>query len=296
MPKQTRKPRHTMLFAIISILALLLIIAIIDSNSRLSESYYTISSAKLPAAFDGYRIVQISDLHNKQYGEDNLRLIQRIDNFAPDIVVLTGDMLSRNSDDFADFLPTAAALASKYPTYYITGNHERAFSKAKLDLLFAELTDLGVIIMDNKSILLSRGGESIAMHGLSYPVHYYKQEEEAASQQRMHLLIEQELGACDTSLFNLLLVHNPVYFETYCAWGADLSLSGHIHGGLIRLPFIGGVFGPPHKLFPTYDAGLFDNDNGQQMIVSRGLAAGIFGFRLFNRPDLVLISLQAEAD
>ncbi len=283
-----------MLLTILAIIALALLITIIDSNTRLTESYYDISFQKLPAAFEGYRIAHISDLHNKTFGEDNIRLIERIDEFAPSIVVLTGDMLSRNSKDLDDFLPTAQILGAKYPTYFISGNHEQALKHPLLEELYQQLAACKVTVLDNQKLELVKDGQSIDLYGFSYSLEYYSLNRRAANATRqIKTLADAELGVPDPNRFTILLTHNPVYFEAYCQWGADLTLSGHIHGGMVRLPGLGGVFGAGGTLFPKYDAGIY-SENNQHMIVSRGLGAGIFGFRLFNPADLVFITLDQD--
>jgi predicted MPP superfamily phosphohydrolase len=275
----------------IIILIALLIIAFIYSDNVISVSNYTVRSAMLPTAFEGYRIVHLSDLHNKSFGEDNSRLIDEIEAAKPHIIVMTGDMLSRNSHSLHEFLRTAQKLAATYLIYYIAGNHELAFAPDKQRQLYGELTRLGITVLNNNKSTISHYNSSIDLYGLIYPLEYYHSSLKKGPRLSADD-IEKLIGKADERRFQLLLAHNPLFFDAYSSWGADLTLCGHIHGGMLRLPGIGGVFSPNHSLFPKYDAGHYSKD-GSQMIVSRGLGRGICGLRLFNPADLVVITLSA---
>ena len=276
---------------IISIVVLLLIvmvgILIYIDNNLIETTNVEIISEKVPDSFEGYKILQLSDLHNRNFGENNIWLIQKIREADPDIIVLTGDMVTGNDKDFTVFFNLVEAISTEYPIYFIPGNHEIAMkdsAKKEFQDLFEET---GVVFLDNQKVeLVSSEGECINLYGLWYPNTYYKNKPLTCE------MIEQYIGIPDTSAYNILLTHQPKYFELYEEWGADLIMSGHIHGGMVRLPYFGPVFSPDEGLFPKYSDGEY-HLNEAVLVVSRGLGIGARGFRIFNRPDLVLITLKS---
>lgn len=276
---------------IISIVVLLLIVIIVIQiyidNNLIQTTNVEIASEKVPDSFEGYKILQLSDLHNRSFGENNIRLIQKIHEADPDIIVLTGDMVTGNDKDFTVFFKLVEALSVEYPIYFIPGNHELALkddSKQKFLDLFEKT---GVVFLDNQKVeLVSPDGDVVNLYGLWYSNTYYKKESLTLD------MIDRNIGIADMSAYNILLTHQPKYFELYEKWGADLTMSGHIHGGMVRLPILGAVFSPDEGLFPKYSGGeYFINDS--VLVVSRGLGIGTRGFRVFNRPDLVLITLKS---
>lgn len=260
------------------------------SNFGISISKYDVSSEQLPSGFEGYRIVQLSDLHSASVGQGNSSLLHAVEESAPDIVVMTGDMVSRYDTDFSVTLALCAKIAEKYPTYYIQGNHEEGLAKEDWYTLKEALEECGVTVLDNEVLTLSAAnGHTVNLIGLWFNLDYYHQMT-SYYQPFTGETIQKILGSAPEG-YNILLAHNPNYFEVYAAWGADLTLSGHIHGGMVRLPFIGGVLSPETLLFPKYDAGLYQQD-ASAMVLSRGLGRGRMGIRLFNPPDVVLITLH----
>ena len=257
-------------------------------------SHYTVSSSKLPKSFDGYRIVQLTDLHSKSFGPGNKRLIDKIKGLKPDLIVVTGDMINSKNDSGGVFEKLAAALVKKYPVYCISGNHEEKADQKLVARFKEQLAGLGVHYLDNEKVQIIRGGDSISLYGLTVPLCCY------GSRQTMKNdgitltkdAITQRIGAADRTKFNLLLVHSPFFFGSCAAWGADLSLAGHVHGGVIRLPFIGGVISPDFQFFPQYDAGLFKKGNAR-MIVGRGLGTTLVSIRVLDQPEIVAITLKA---
>lgn len=272
----------------------LIVILIYWSNYGISVSKYPVSSSKVPAGFEGYRIVQLSDLHSATIGRNNSRLLDAVEAEQPDIVVMTGDMVSNFDENFSVTLALCASLAERYPVYYIMGNHEEGLDKEDWSVLRSSLTDAGVVILDNEVIsLTAENGDTVNLIGLWYNLNYYHQ---LASHYTAFTgeIVEKILGSAPQG-YNILLAHNPNYFEVYSAWGADLTLSGHIHGGMIRLLFIGGVLSPETLLFPQYDAGLYENGDAA-LILSRGLGRGRMGIRFFNPPDVVSITLHCVSE
>lgn len=237
------------------------------------------------------KIVHLSDLHGASYGQDNSLVIQSIQEEQPDLVVMTGDMVDERDPSFHPFLNLCQKIADGYTTYYIPGNHEQRFSKEKMKLLLSELKRIGVTSLINRSELLLIRGRKLRIYGLVTPMEYYK--DLLRNYNPKACLTRQDteryLGPCDLGLFTLLLSHNPLYFNAYHSWGADLTLSGHIHGGIVRIPGMGGLLSPEAKFFPKYDGGCFE-ENGKHLIVSRGLGNN-FGIRINNPPELVYITI-----
>lgn len=247
------------------------------NNTALQVTEYDISSSGLPASFDGYKIVQISDLHNTEFGKDNSRLINKIREQAPDIIVITGDIVDSRRTNVAialSFVREAAAIA---PVYYVPGNHE---SRIDHDTLFADLREAGAVTLLNDVTALKKGNDTLSLIGIKDPTFYPD-----------HKIDEMLLPLMPEEGYTIVLSHRPEELGNYALCGADLVFTGHVHGGQFRFPFIGGLYSPGQGLFPKYDAGVF-TEGKTQMIVSRGLGNSAFPFRLFNRPEIVVVTLK----
>ena len=259
---------------------------------------YEIQSSKLHEGFDGCRIVFLTDLHSNLYGRENQKLLQKIEEAEPDYIMCTGDMIVGRTDcDIHVAMELFAALSKKWDIYYSLGNHEQKLMKypETCDTTFVEYIDglkaLGVHVLDNESISLKRGQDTISVTGITvdYKYHYKiwrKIKMEAA-------YVEKLAGECEKDVFQLLLAHNPEHLEAYAGWGADLVLSGHIHGGIMILPWIGGVIAPSYELFPKFDFGIFQ-EGKCKMVLSRGLGTHTINFRIFNKPEISCITLRKE--
>ncbi|MFA6940277.1 MAG: metallophosphoesterase [Clostridiaceae bacterium] len=288
-------------FEIIFVISIVLSVIFFLDNNWLKVQRYNINSSKLPEEFNGFKIVQLSDLHSKVFGKNNVQLLNKIRKINPDIIVITGDMLNSENDNGESFLNLARNLNKEYKMiYYVEGNHEQ-IAKSIADTENSEwfneymnkLKKSGIIVLNNDKIELKKGNQIIKLYGLGLPLSYYKgkDSERLAGEKEYQISdIKNSIGQADKEKFNILLTHNPKYFPVYSSWGADLTLAGHIHGGYVRLPFVGGVFSPDKTLFPEYDAGEFENASSK-MIVSCGLGNGKIGFRIFNRPEITVITL-----
>ena len=255
-------------------------------NTAVELNRYTISVAELPEAFDGFRIAHISDLHNTEIGNNNEKLISKLKDADPDIIVITGDMIdSRNTDvDIAlNFAKEAVEIA---PCYYVSGNHEARVSE--YSELKEGLTELNVTLLENSKVKIELCGEAITLAGVddpSFSTDYLFGDDESIMNGKLNELLGDEDG------YTILLSHRPELFETYCRSKADLIFSGHAHGGQFRIPFIGGIAAPHQGLFPEYDSGLYVKGN-TKMIVSRGVGNSIIPFRVNNRPEIILVELD----
>lgn len=262
---------------------------------------YTYKSDKVPEGFQNYKILQLTDLHSNLFGKDNVRLLQEIEKVDPDMIAVTGDMMNSLEDDGVVFLELAEQLVKRYPVYYIDGNHElivKLISKRGEHQFYPafieRLKQLGVHIVNDKSAKLTRGEDEILLTGLDIPLIFYSDKDaDIGNYEFNRSYVEKKIGQAADDLFHLLLVHNPDYFPVYEQWGAHLILAGHHHGGMIRIPFMGGLIGQNGKfeLFPTYSAGEF-KENEATMYVGRGLGNYSINLRLFNRPELVVVTLK----
>ena len=253
------------------------------SNHSLQTQSFTYTSSRLPAGFDGCVIVQLSDLHGAEFGADNKDLLQQVLDAAPDYIFLTGDLQDQYRQTPQSYsVELGRSLARIAPTYFVTGNHEWAFPDVRG--LKRGLEEAGVTVLTNEFVPLERSGDSILLAGIDDPNGF--------ADQKTPEELAEEIHAIDGSPFWLLLAHRNNYFEKeYSRLGADLVISGHAHGGLVRLPFTDGLVSVERTLFPSYTAGFYEV-NGGDLFVSRGLGNSGRSFRLFNRPELVILTLR----
>ena len=272
---------------IVSVLVILCLrIWTLWGNTAVEVNEYRILSDKIPEAFSGFRIAQVSDLHNAEFGEDNEMLSKLLSETDPDMIVITGDLIdSRHTDmDIAlDFAGKAVQIA---PVYYVTGNHEARVPE--YEQLKTGLVDLGVTVLDDQKVQITKDGESITLMGIldpSFSTDYLFGDTESVSKQAISELQNESDG------FTVLLSHRPELFDLYVNTGVDLVFSGHAHGGQFRLPFVGGLVAPNQGFFPKYDAGQFIKEN-TTMIVSRGVGNSIIPVRFNNRPEIIVAELR----
>ena len=282
-----RKRRRWIFLAVFLAGFLGVIVWVAWGNTALVTTELSVKSEKLPAAFDGFRLVQVSDLHNASFGEGNSELLERVEQAQPDCIALTGDLVDSRHTDVDAALSFASEAAKIAPTYYVTGNHEARLEE--WEQLLTGLEEAGVTILQNESILLEREGQSIVLAGVEDPSFHddpLLHDTEGVFERNLESLSLEE------GRYTILLSHRPEYFAFYEKLGFDLVLAGHAHGGQFRLPGIGGLWAPGQGLFPEYDAGLYQQ-GGTAMAVSRGLGNSLFPFRVNNRPEIVAITLQA---
>lgn len=282
MAEKAPKKLHSFRIALAVLLMLAALFALLfaDSANRLVTTDYTVTSARLPADFDGFRIVQLSDLHAAEFGKDNARLVRAVAAAQPDLIVLTGDFIEAE-----DQIPVTLALARQLvplaPVYFVSGNHD--WASHAISALFDGLADAGVTCLRNEFVTLQRGAGSIVLEGVDDPnglADMLKPDEVAAAVQAEH-----------PGTFTVLLGHRNYWVEEYPTLPVDVILCGHAHGGIVRLPGVGGLIGTDRTLFPDYTAGMFAS--GQyQMIVSRGLGQIAQLPRLLNNPEIVCLTLR----
>ena len=236
----------------------------------------------LPAEFEGLRIVQLSDLHGHQYGQDSRELLELVAEQQPDLIAVTGDLIDQASQ--MDMVPVLArGLADIAPTYYVTGNHE--WAAGDVPRLKGILAECGVTVLSNQYTVLEQAGASLVLAGVDDPNGYADQK----TPEELYGEILQEVG--DGCV--ILLAHRNTRFGQYAQAGYDLVIAGHGHGGIVRLPFTDGLLGANREFFPTWTAGVYTLGDST-LFVSRGLGNNtvpIPGFRLFNRPELAVLEL-----
>ncbi len=286
MKKKLFTPKKRILYlALAAVLGIALWLA--WGNTALMVSEYTVESNRLPASFDGFTIVQISDLHNAEFGEGNKNLLALIEKSKPDLIALTGDLIDSNRLDLEVAVSFAGKAAALAPICFVTGNHESYIEE--YETLETRLKLIGVRVLRNEAVALERGDSSLLLIGLDDPAFTLRsdlfKETPAMTDRRLQDLLNK------SDLFTILLSHRPELFETYSKNQIDLTLSGHAHGGQVRLPFLGGLVAPNQGFFPKYDAGMFVEGRAH-MIVSRGLGNSIIPLRVNNRPEVVVVHLQ----
>lgn len=257
-------------------------------NTALMTSEFQVESPRLPEGFEGFRIAQISDLHNAEFGKKNGKLLSKLAKAEPDIIVLTGDIVDSRNTDIEISLDFAAEAVKIAPCYYVTGNHEARI--AECGAFLEGLHSLGVTVLRNEAVTLERKGDTITLMGVDDPtfeVDYMTGDCRPVMTAALQSLVTEEMG------YTILLSHRPEWFSLYREFDIDLAFSGHAHGGQFRLPFVGGVVAPNQGFFPEYDAGIF-TEGTTSMVVSRGLGPSIIPLRINNRPEIVAVELHRQ--
>lgn len=275
MEKNMKKKR----IIVFIIFCIVLFLFIWYENKHLVINHYVYESEKIGEDLDGFKIIQISDLHNTSFGKGNNKLLTLIKNQNPDIIVLTGDLVDSNHTNIELALEFAEAVNTICPVYFITGNHEKWLSEDDLNELLTGLNERGIIVLDNETRIISKGRTSFCLVGLD--------DDNLLDDTLMELLQTHE------NELSVVLAHEPQYIQNYANAKADLVLSGHAHGGQFRLPFIGGVVAPNQGFNPRYTEGMYYNDE-TTMVVSRGLGNSIIPIRLFNLPEVVCVEFKIK--
>ena len=279
---------HFLFPAAVLLLLAVLIIWTLWGNTALMASSFTLESDRVPTAFSGFRIAQISDLHNAEFGEGNTELLRRLEENAPDIIVITGDLIDARRPNIETALHFVRESVKLAPVYYVPGNHEARLPS--YGVLRSGLKKAGATVLENKALPLKRDGDKITLIGLSDPKFVkWKNATNADNAAIIRTPLKRLLPP--DNAYSIVLSHRPEQFETYAACGADLVLTGHAHGGQFRFPFVGGLFAPNQGFFPKYDSGLY-TEGKTNMIVSRGLGPSVIPIRFHNRPELIIAELR----
>jgi len=288
MNKKIFSSKKFIFFSVFTVILIAVVIWIVIGNISVEVNKYRICSERVPKSFSGFRIAQISDLHNAEFGRDNKSLLQKLKDSDPDIIVITGDLIdSRNTriDVALSFVKEALEIA---PVYYVSGNHEARIDE--FHRLIDGLISAGVTFLDNEAVTIEVGGEKIFLAGINDPAFFENYDTDFSQSMLKEFTDSIDF---DEECFSILLTHRPEGLDIYADRGFDLVFSGHVHGGQIRLPFVGGLFGPNQGFFPKYDSGVFTYGK-TQMVVSRGLGNSLFPFRVNNMPEIVIADLVSE--
>lgn len=275
--RNTKKQKYIKLAITLSIVIVIILFCNFQ-NKHLETTHYTYAAEQLGADLEGYRIVQISDLHNAKFGKNNQKQVGRIRECEPDMIVLTGDLVDSNHTNVDRAVQFVDEIVKICPVYYVTGNHEYWLEKSEYDELMDGLIGAGVVILDDQVVEISMGDAKFRLVGL---------DDKSLADGTLEALLsgEKEL--------TVVLAHEPQYLVRYADTGVDLVLSGHAHGGQFRLPFVGGIVAPDQGFLPEYTAGEYYMD-GTEMIVSRGLGNSVIPARLFNYPEIVCVELVGK--
>lgn len=267
---------------VIALIAAICAFLIKDSSQTLEISRYEVASEKLSESFDGFRIVQLSDLHGAQFGDDGTELVDKVRSLSPDIIALTGDFVT-DEGDLEAVEKLAPRLTELCPVYFVSGNHE--YGSGLAQRVRGILESAGVKYLGNEYLTISRGSDSVLLGGVEDPIAY------------ADMLAPDELARkmneAAPAAFKILLGHRNYWMKEYPELPVDLILSGHAHGGIVRIPGVGSLIGTDRHLFPDFVEGKFYNGN-YTMIVSRGLGNSVPIPRIFNRPEIVCVTLKAE--
>lgn len=260
-------------------------------------THYDITSEKLSGLQRERTVLFLTDLHNNCYGKENQDLVDAVRAQNPDFILIGGDMVIGKPDLQTDIAEQfVCELAKVCPVYYANGNHE---FRMKLDYeLYGNqykqykqhLEAAGVQFLENKHVDILWDNCKVQIHGLEIPREYYKK----FRKQTMHPQeIVSAIGEADETKYQVLLAHNPVYMDAYLEWGADLVLSGHLHGGVVRIPKIGGVITPQFHLFPKYSGELTVKGN-TSIVVSKGLGTHTLKVRFLNPAEIVVLHIKGQ--
>lgn len=283
---KTRGKKHRGRGCLTALIILALIAAaaaflIKDSREDLEISRYEVNSKKLPESFDGFKIVQLSDLHGAEFGEDGMGLVEKVKELEPDIIALTGDFVT-DEGDLAAVEKLAARLTELCPVYFVSGNHE--FGSGLAVKVRNILERAGVKYLSNEYLTINRGEDEILLGGVEDPLAYA----DMLSPDEL----AQKMNDAAPDAFKILLGHRNYWMTEYPELPVDLIFCGHAHGGLIRIPGVGGLIGTDRRLFPDFDAGEYNNGR-YTLIVSRGLGNSVPIPRVFNRPEIVCVELSS---
>lgn len=258
-----------------------LFIFYITNNQWLQLSKHTLQVKTLPKEMNGLTIVQISDLHDAKFGRHQQRLIEQVKKQKPDLIFLTGDLIDRNNYKLGRSLEAVDGFTKIAPTYFVDGNHEISINRVKE--IHIALQKKGVHVLNNEAETFRYNGASIQLIGISDPL----------SGETTEDMLAKALVNVPQDQFKILLAHRSEFGEKYAQAGIDLAYTGHAHGGQIRLPLLGGLANHDASLFPKHTEGI-EQVEQLQHVISRGLGNSLFPLRVFNRPEIVVTTLESK--
>ncbi|WP_242837248.1 metallophosphoesterase [Alkaliphilus transvaalensis] len=279
-----RKSKKKILIPLLLLLGLLAFLY--QQNNMISITRISIESEQLPEAFNGYKIVHLSDLHGKAFGKKQKYLVEKIKKAKPDLIVFTGDLIDSRRYKEEASIELMKQLIPVADIYYVNGNHEAG--SGNFPSLEKQLLDVGVKVLRNTAEIIEVNGEMIYIIGLDDPLFGYAIDRTFVSSEGM---LDHITNGLQEDGFKILLSHRPELFHLYIENDINVTFSGHAHGGQIRLPFIGGLVAPGQGILPQYTEGVYTEGNSN-LVVSRGLGNSLFPQRLFNRPEIIVVQLM----
>lgn len=248
-------------------------------NNSLTVTSYTYETQKAGKSLDGFKVVHISDLHNKRFGRKNSRLIKLIRAQSPDIIIISGDLADSRHTDIAAAVEFVSEASEVAPVYYTTGNHEHRLPPETFGRLISGVRSAGGTVLLDETAVIERGDESLYITGLADP--------------SLHTGILEDVMPQEPGCLSLLISHQPQFIGLYAEAGADITFCGHAHGGQFRIPGIGGVIAPGQGFFPKYTEGMhFRGDKA--VVISRGLGSSVIPSRINNRPEVVVVTIRSS--
>lgn len=284
-----KQKKHTVKIVSIVVICFAIFLTVLLSNTRIHAVSYSIPLENLtfPA-----RLILLSDLHDKSFGRENSRLIAKVQEQSPDAIFLDGDMIDRSADsaDVQKLLRLIERLCEIAPVYFAPGNHELEYMQTDAALL-TQVAESGAVVVNDSYVDVTLAGQPLRIGGtMGHAFYFGRSEEEFSASPEYQFLKSFE----ETDVPKICLAHMPdtfIFNGAYDLWDVDLVLSGHTHGGLIRLPFIGGLYAPMQGWFPEYDRGYYRLGEHMQMVVTSGLAGYGMLPRINNQPEMVVIDL-----
>lgn len=273
------------LFVILAIIGLFFFLK--WQNDSIVINRISFKNNRIPKGFNGYKILHISDFHNKQFGTNQCNIIKKIEKINPDIIVITGDLIDSYRTKVNVALELIEEAMKISPIYYVVGNHE---VRIGYDDFREKLIEKGVRVLDNKKIEILKGNEKIEIIGLADTSFRRMDESECSQVEYVETTLDEIVK--ENNNFKIVLSHRPHLFHSYSKYDVDLVFCGHGHGGQFRIPFVGGILVPDQGFFPKYSEGIH-TENKTSMVVSRGLGNSGFPQRLFNRPELIVVELES---
>ncbi|MHB8840820.1 MAG: metallophosphoesterase [Candidatus Aquicultor sp.] len=260
-------------------------------NNSLELVTFELHFKKLPDKFGNYRIVQITDLHNKEFGPNQRDLVAMVKSARPDLIVVTGDLIDRKRYGKGPSLSLLTQLKRLAPVYFVTGNHE--WWSGRFDELSQDIKNAGVTILQNRHVEITRGGESLYLVGIDDIAKQYgiNHDDPFAEDHFIGGELNEAMAGLSSNDFKILLAHRPERFPVYALHGVDLVFAGHAHGGQVRPPFSGAIVTPDQGFFPNYSDGVY-RQASSTMVLSRGLGVSTIPFRLFCLPEVIVVVLK----
>lgn len=259
-------------------------------DKKIVTSFHAFKSDRVSLSFDGFRMTQVSDFHNMYIGKDSRILLEKVRETSPDVILVTGDVIDRRTPNEKRALKFLRDLTEIAPTYYVTGNHEAYYRKFEDFYTKVIMTD--VISVCDRDAYVHRGDDYIKISGV-HDVRVFGDDTNLNLYDEYAEYLEERFTDMEDKL-TILLAHRPDLIHMYSKYDVDMIFSGHAHGGQFRVPFIGGLYAPDQGVLPKYTEGMHEM-NGSKMYISRGLGNSRFPWRLFNKPELIVVDLEKEA-